>query len=88
LDGLFEHLCKTNLAVHQHGQAYINHLESELRDARQACDRGQACINHLESELREARQACDQALEQRRTTLVRIAVRASRVIEKLTRHPL
>ena len=88
LEGLFGHLCKTNLAVHQHGQAYINHLESELRDARQACDRGQACINHLESELREARQACDQVLEQRRTTLVRIAVRASRVIEKLTRHPL
>ena len=35
-EALFRELCETNAALHERGQAYIDHLESELTAARQA----------------------------------------------------
>ncbi len=37
-EGLFRSLCEANGALHEGGQAHIDHLESELKAARQKCD--------------------------------------------------
>ena len=63
---LFRQLCDTNSALHECGQAYIDHLESELK---------------------AARQAQNQLLEQQRSLLVRIALKASRAFAKLGLRP-
>lgn len=39
LAAMFRHLCETNADIHARGQAYIDHLEAELRGARDERDR-------------------------------------------------
>jgi hypothetical protein len=61
-EALFLDLCETNAALHERGQVHIDHLESELRAARQA---------HGDLLVRQS------------SRLVRIALKASRALNKL-----
>jgi len=39
LEGLFQHLCETNGAIHRQGQEYIDRLEADLKASREERDR-------------------------------------------------
>jgi MoaA/NifB/PqqE/SkfB family radical SAM enzyme len=75
-EALFRHLCETNGALHQHGQAHIDHLEAELTAAREE-------IGRLRDAEERLRQENERLRTKTRAAPVRLALRAAHVFDRL-----